>query len=108
MVTASRTDGAPQMLSAGVRKTIQSIKEIVGNHSDIDIYWTLKENNMDPNETTQKLLNQGAYFTLLWTSPNFFLGFPALLDCFSFIFGQCFFIFFIFVPLICGSGVVLD
>ncbi|GMN36903.1 hypothetical protein TIFTF001_006390 [Ficus carica] len=61
MVTASRTDGAPQILSAGVRKTIQSIKEIVGNHSDIDIYWTLKETNMDPNETAQKLLSQDPF-----------------------------------------------
>ncbi|KAJ6696148.1 HYDROXYPROLINE-RICH GLYCOPROTEIN-LIKE [Salix koriyanagi] len=47
-------------LSARVRKTIQSIKEILGNFSDADIYMVLKENNMDPNETAQKLLNQGS------------------------------------------------
>ena len=46
-------------LSAKVRKTIQSIKEIVGNFSDADIYMVLKETNMDPNETAQTLLNQG-------------------------------------------------
>ena len=61
MVPGSRTEGGTgtHLLSARVRKTIQSIKEIVGNHSDADIYVALKEANMDPNETTQKLLNQG-------------------------------------------------
>lgn len=59
MVSGSRIEGGTQIISAGVRKTIQSIKEIVRNHSDIDIYWALKEADMDPNETTQKLLNQG-------------------------------------------------
>ncbi|XP_076953391.1 uncharacterized protein LOC143627459 [Bidens hawaiensis] len=49
------------ILSAGVRKTIQSIKEIVGNHSDADIYTTLKDSNMDPNETAQKLLFQDPF-----------------------------------------------
>lgn len=68
MVSASQIEGGPQILSPGVRKTIQSIKEIVGNHSDIDIYWALKDSNMDPNETTQKLLNQGEPFTLLWNT----------------------------------------
>ncbi|KAJ6415852.1 hypothetical protein OIU84_004609 [Salix udensis] len=48
-------------LSARVRKTIQSIKEILGNFSDADIYMVLKENNMDPNETAQKLLNQDPF-----------------------------------------------
>ncbi|KAH6790083.1 hypothetical protein C2S51_005089 [Perilla frutescens var. frutescens] len=61
MVSGPRTDGGAQVLSAGVRKTIQSIKEIVGNHSDADIYVALKETNMDPNETTQKLLNQDPF-----------------------------------------------
>ncbi|KAF3452061.1 hypothetical protein FNV43_RR08157 [Rhamnella rubrinervis] len=61
MVSGSRNEGGTQILSAGVRKTIQTIKEIVGNHSDIDIYWALKETNMDPNETAQKLLNQDPF-----------------------------------------------
>ncbi|GER28371.1 hypothetical protein STAS_04155 [Striga asiatica] len=61
MVSGSRADGGAQVLSAGVRRTIQSIKEIVGNHSDADIYVALKETNMDPNETTQKLLNQDPF-----------------------------------------------
>lgn len=62
MVSGTRIEGGAQVLSAGVRITIQSIKEIVGNHSDADIYVVLKETNMDPNETTQKLLNQGPFF----------------------------------------------
>lgn len=79
MVTGSRTDGGTQVLSARVRKTIQSIKEIVGNHSDADIYMTLKESNMDPNETAQKLLNQGWFlliFTVYWfcSTHNFFIA----------------------------------
>ncbi|KAL3632956.1 hypothetical protein CASFOL_025940 [Castilleja foliolosa] len=61
MVTGSKVEGGHQVLSAGVRKTIQSIKEIVGNHSDADIYVALKETNMDPNETAQKLLNQDPF-----------------------------------------------
>lgn len=79
MVSGSRIDGGnvTQNLSAGVRKTIQSIKEIVGNHSDADIYVTLKETNMDPNETAQKLLNQGL-FTINFTSFMFFF-FKALI-----------------------------
>lgn len=44
-----------------VRKTIQNIKEITGNHSDEEIYAMLKECSMDPNETTQKLLNQDTF-----------------------------------------------
>ncbi|XP_073141540.1 uncharacterized protein [Henckelia pumila] len=61
MVSGSKIEGGAQVLSAGVRKTIQSIKEIVGNHSDADIYVALKETDMDPNETAQKLLNQDPF-----------------------------------------------
>ncbi|XP_072978932.1 uncharacterized protein [Typha angustifolia] len=61
MVAGSRFDGGSQLVSYRIRKTIQSIKEIVGNHSDSDIYAMLKETNMDPNETAQKLLNQDPF-----------------------------------------------
>lgn len=67
IVTGSRVE----VLSTGVQRMIQSSKEIMGNHSDADIYTTLKKTNMDPNETTKKLLNQGQclqvylFFTLL-------------------------------------------
>ncbi|KAE8667161.1 Detected protein of unknown function [Hibiscus syriacus] len=57
MVSGPRTEG----LSARVSKTIQSIKEIVGNHSDDEIYVALKEANMDPNETAQMLLHQDTF-----------------------------------------------
>ncbi|PWA97511.1 hypothetical protein CTI12_AA028770 [Artemisia annua] len=60
-MVSSKSENNNNMLSAGVRKTIQSIKEIVGNHSDADIYNTLKDSNMDPNETAQKLLNQDPF-----------------------------------------------
>ncbi|XP_021716508.1 GBF-interacting protein 1-like [Chenopodium quinoa] len=61
MVTMLKTEGGTAIVSANVEKTIQSIKEIVGNHSDSEIYNTLKESNMDPNETAQKLLNQDPF-----------------------------------------------
>ncbi|KAG8380134.1 hypothetical protein BUALT_Bualt07G0162000 [Buddleja alternifolia] len=61
MVSGSKIEGGAQGLSAGVRRTIQSIKEIVRDHSDADIYVALKESNMDPNETTQRLLNQDPF-----------------------------------------------
>ncbi|XP_020090770.1 uncharacterized protein LOC109711862 isoform X3 [Ananas comosus] len=57
----SRLEGGNQVVSARIRKTIQSIKEIVGDHSDADIYAVLKETDMDPNETTQKLLTQDPF-----------------------------------------------
>ncbi|KAI4381839.1 hypothetical protein MLD38_007873 [Melastoma candidum] len=48
-------------ISEKVLNTIRSIKEIVKNHSDDEIYAALKESNMDPNETAQKLLNQDPF-----------------------------------------------
>ncbi|XP_031497799.1 GBF-interacting protein 1-like isoform X1 [Nymphaea colorata] len=55
-LSVSKSDVATHTLPARLRTTIQSIKEIVGNHSDHDIYVMLKDSNMDPNETAQKLL----------------------------------------------------
>ncbi|KAI3457701.1 hypothetical protein Pfo_014364 [Paulownia fortunei] len=44
-------------IPSGVKKTIENIKELTGqNHSEDEIYATLKECSMDPNETAQKLL----------------------------------------------------
>ncbi|KAH6778603.1 flocculation protein [Perilla frutescens var. hirtella] len=43
-------------ISESLRRTIDDIKEIAGQHSDEDIYAMLKDCNMDPNETAQKLL----------------------------------------------------
>ncbi|XP_072990513.1 uncharacterized protein [Typha latifolia] len=64
MVLGSRTNGGgggAQAISFRVRKTIQSIREIVGDHSEADIYAVLRESNMDPNETAQRLLNQDPF-----------------------------------------------
>ncbi|KAK3128649.1 hypothetical protein QOZ80_6BG0464730 [Eleusine coracana subsp. coracana] len=47
--------------TATIQSTIQSIKEVVGGHSDADIFDALRESNMDPNETAQKLLNQDPF-----------------------------------------------
>lgn len=49
-----------------LKKTIQDIKEIAGEHSDEDIYAMLKECSMDPNETAQKLLYLGIYVIRLF------------------------------------------
>ncbi|XP_057526082.1 GBF-interacting protein 1-like isoform X2 [Amaranthus tricolor] len=48
-------------IPTNVRKTIQNIKEITGNHSEDEIYAMLKECCMDPNETAQKLLRQDPF-----------------------------------------------
>ncbi|XP_020584644.1 uncharacterized protein LOC110027516 isoform X2 [Phalaenopsis equestris] len=62
MVSGTRPEvGGAQTIPVRIRKMIQSIREIVGNHSDSDIYAVLKETNMDPNETAQKLLNQDPF-----------------------------------------------
>ncbi|XP_060188258.1 GBF-interacting protein 1-like [Lycium barbarum] len=45
------------IIPRNLRKTINDIKEIAaGKHTDEDIYAMLKECNMDPNDTAQKLL----------------------------------------------------
>ncbi|XP_010942572.1 GBF-interacting protein 1-like isoform X4 [Elaeis guineensis] len=48
-------------IPSNVRKTIQNIKEIAGNHSDEEVYAMLKECSMDPNETTQRLLLEDTF-----------------------------------------------
>ncbi|KAL9265570.1 hypothetical protein AKJ16_DCAP08772 [Drosera capensis] len=47
-----------QNLSASDQRTIRSIKEVVRNYSDSEIYVALKEANNNADETVQKLLNQ--------------------------------------------------
>lgn len=61
-------------ISDSLRRTIEDIKEITGQHrhSDEDIYEMLKDCNMDPNETAQKLLYLGSYLPLhISVSPLF-------------------------------------
>ncbi|GAB4825317.1 hypothetical protein Ancab_008189 [Ancistrocladus abbreviatus] len=48
-------------IPSNVKKMIQNIKEITGNHSEEEIYAMLKECSMDPNETAQKLLLQDTF-----------------------------------------------
>ncbi|RRT74523.1 hypothetical protein B296_00002254 [Ensete ventricosum] len=70
-------------IPAGVRRTIQNIKEIAGNDSDDEIYALLKECGMDPNETAQKLLLQGIPSPLPFSSAVRFgpvFGFWFLMD----------------------------
>ncbi|KAK8638408.1 hypothetical protein V6N13_136835 [Hibiscus sabdariffa] len=51
------SEGSGVSIPDNAKKTIQSIREITGKqHSDEEIYATLKECSMDPNETAQKLL----------------------------------------------------
>ncbi|KAJ0733380.1 putative GBF-interacting protein [Helianthus annuus] len=53
--------GSRVSIPNNVRKMIQNIKEITGNHSEDEIYAMLKDCSMDPNETTQKLLLQDPF-----------------------------------------------
>ncbi|KAG0465065.1 hypothetical protein HPP92_019229 [Vanilla planifolia] len=62
LVVCARMSGVSRVsIPNSVRKTIQNIKEIAGNHSDEEIYAMLKECSMDPNETAQKLLFQDTF-----------------------------------------------
>ncbi|XP_017242316.1 GBF-interacting protein 1 isoform X1 [Daucus carota subsp. sativus] len=53
--------GGRFVIPAKVKKVIQNIKEISGNHDDEEVYYMLKECNMDPNETAQQLLSQDSF-----------------------------------------------
>ena len=59
----SHNNGGGKALSATIpassRKMVQSLKEIVSNFPDHEIYATLKDCNMDPNEAVSRLLSQG-------------------------------------------------
>ncbi|KAL8460823.1 hypothetical protein ACS0TY_032359 [Phlomoides rotata] len=64
-MSTSRGSGAGsgvgvQPIPAGSRKMVQSLKEIV-NYSETEIYATLKDCNMDPNEAVNRLLSQDPF-----------------------------------------------
>ncbi|CAH8292972.1 unnamed protein product [Eruca vesicaria subsp. sativa] len=65
MVTGSRTGGNRVMGPDGDddegRKMIESIREVVGNHSDADIYTALKEADMNADEAVEKLIHQDPF-----------------------------------------------
>ena len=65
-----------QIITPWVHKAIESIREIVVNNSDADIYDALREKDMSPNETVQKLLNEGYSFAC------FALIFIVLFQCY--------------------------
>lgn len=48
-------------IPAASRKMVQSLKEIVSNVPDNEIYATLKDCNMDPNEAVSRLLSQDPF-----------------------------------------------
>ncbi|KAH6826201.1 hypothetical protein C2S53_001638 [Perilla frutescens var. hirtella] len=52
--------GGVQLIPAGARKVVQSLKEIV-NCPDAEIYAALKDCNMDPNEAVNRLLSQDPF-----------------------------------------------
>lgn len=58
MVSGSRA-GGNRAMDDEERKLIESIREIVGNHTDADIYAALKEADMNADEAVQKLIHQG-------------------------------------------------
>jgi hypothetical protein len=62
--TSSSLSGIP----AASRKMVQSLKEIVSNIPDNEIYATLKDCNMDPNEAVSRLLSQGFSLSLSLSS----------------------------------------
>jgi hypothetical protein len=51
--------GGRVLIPAVVRRTVADIKEIAGGHTDDEVYDMLRECNMDPNETAQRLLLEG-------------------------------------------------
>ncbi|KAL9275887.1 GBF-interacting protein 1-like protein, partial [Drosera capensis] len=53
----NNTNNGSSSMSAEERKLIQSVKEIV-DFPENEIYATLKECNMDPDEAAYRLLNQ--------------------------------------------------
>ena len=60
------SSGSRASIPNAVKKVILNLKEITGNTNEEEIYGMLKEYEMDPNETAQKLLLQGIvpHFTL--------------------------------------------
>ena len=47
-----------QSIPPAARKIVQSLKEIV-NRPELEIYATLKDSHMDPDEAVNRLLSQG-------------------------------------------------
>ncbi|XP_066351970.1 GBF-interacting protein 1-like isoform X1 [Miscanthus floridulus] len=53
--------GGRVSIPAVARRTVADIKEIAGGHTDEEVYAMLRECNMDPNETAQRLLLEDTF-----------------------------------------------
>lgn len=62
-------------IPAGSRKMVQSLKEIVNNYTELEIYAALKECNMDPNEAVNRLISQGTISVYFLWEKKFAFGF---------------------------------
>ena len=79
-------------IPASSRKMVQSLKEIVNNLcTEQEIYFTLKECNMDPDEAVNRLLSQGPW---LWLLSNLHLSLSLYLLLLSFLYIILIFLFF--------------
>ena len=79
-------------IPASSRKMVQSLKEIVNNLcTEQEIYFTLKECNMDPDEAVNRLLSQGPW---LWLLSNLHLSLSLSFIAFFSLHYTNFFIFF--------------
>lgn len=58
---------------AASRKMVQSLKEIVSNFSEQEIYAVLKECNMDPNEAVSRLLSEGSLLSTVHTYMDIYI-----------------------------------
>lgn len=67
VAAAATASGIP----ASARKLVQSLKEIV-NCPEAEIYATLKECDMDPDATVNRLLTQGLFCPSFFSICSFF------------------------------------
>lgn len=63
-----------QSIPPAARKIVQSLKEIV-NRPELEIYATLKDCHMDPDEAVNRLLSQGLSLSL---SPPYVMFFMCM------------------------------
>lgn len=69
-------------IPAVARKMVQSLKEIVNNCTELEIYAALKDCNMDPNEAVNRLLSQGPIFST--SLQGYFSNFSSSFSSFVF------------------------
>lgn len=64
------------------RKMVQSLKEIVHNCTEQEIYAMLKDCNMDPNEAVNRLLAQGLFLFSIFFLKKFWVLVLVMVDGF--------------------------